>query len=178
MDLPKVLEDMLRVVMDTNTLRSWNIHQDINGCINFNLKFGGHQESVTHIRQASYRKKTNRQVQRDLERSRLWRAGQQSTETIAEPTAEPTEQALSYTDHPRQSATQLSNAVGVRTRAMTKNVPELVRAPSVEPETPLNPQADSFVMPCSTPTTSLASIDATDTSLNVSISSHWPHRTT
>ena len=152
MGVPKVLENMLQVVSEENILLSWNIYQERDGTINFKLKFSGHEEPVNRVQQVSYKRKTTKQVQRDLERSRLWRSSrnQQTIETTPEPTLAPTmcDSSSPHAGHPQQSATAQSDMVGVKTRAMTRQEdPEIARSNEDEPETILNPDADSFTMP-------------------------------
>jgi len=159
MGLPKVLEDMLQAALNNSSLQSWNIFQDKDGAINFRLRFSGHQESVTHVPEASYKRKTNSQIQRDLQRSSQWKNRRNQSARQNNITVESSVLSTPQTDHPRQCATQKSDITRVKTRAMSKADPELVRAQEDEAHTPLNPFADSFIMPCETPEGSLSDTD-------------------
>jgi len=149
MELPKVLEAMLQTTLNNTTLKSWNIYQDQNGDINFKIKFSASEESVSHVQQATYIRKSNRQVQRDLERSRQWKNNSNQPPMQNDP--EPEQSAKPQVKHPQHSATQKNNSSGMRTRAMSRTDPELARTGEEQPETPLNPFAESFIMPSATP---------------------------
>ena len=159
MALPKVLEAMLQTTLNTTSLKSWNIYQDQNGDINLKLKFSASEESVNRVQQTTYTRKSTKQVQRDLERSRQWRknSNQPPIQNDQEPEQSVTQQ------HPKHSATLENSAIGMRTRAMSKNDPELARTQEEHPETSLNPFAESFIMPSVTPEDS-----STDTELELS----------
>ena len=173
MGFPKPLENILNIITASNNLQSWSIFQEKDGSINVKLKFNSHEEPVNHIKNSSYKKKTNRQVERDFNRSRQWRASrtQQTRETIAEPTAEVTVCAIPtpHVDHPLQCATPQSDTLGVKTRSMTKGAPEVARSNDVDPHTPLNPEATSFTMPTScTPGDNVVDVEI-DTTLSPEI---------
>ena len=81
MALPKVLQDILRTVQEHNSLKSWNIFQDKYGMINIKLKYESHIDSVNYVQPVCYRKKTNKESQRDYARSRSWKDKRQPVQT-------------------------------------------------------------------------------------------------
>ena len=141
MGLPKVLEDMVSVLSDNNTLHSWSIFQEKNGFVNIKLKFS-QEIPVNHDQPTaiSYKKKTSKQVQRDYERSKAWKASKGSYITSC------------ANEHPLQTATTQSDSSGVQTSAMSKAQSEFAR--TTEPDLALNPDADIFLMPTPTLPTS------------------------
>ena len=149
MGLPKVLEAMLQSTLNNASLKSWNIYQDQNGDINFKLKFTVSEESVSHVQQASYTKKSSRQVQRDIERSRQWRNNSNQPSRQHDP--EPQQSVTPQSEYPQHSTTQKNSASGMCTRSMSRTDPELARDHDEQLATPLNPFADSFIMPSATP---------------------------
>lgn len=158
MGLPKVLEDMLQVALANSTLQTWNIFQDKDGAINFKLKFGAAQESVSHIQPASYKRKTPRQVQRDLDRSKQWQDKKKQPPMQNDTTGESTVLSCPTQDQPLQSATGVNSSSGVKTRSKSRAEPELFRTEDEQNETSLNPLADSFILPCTSPESSVTDL--------------------
>lgn len=149
MVLPKTLENMLKAVSEDNSLLTWSIYQLRDGTINFKLKFNGShstsQDSGTHIRKATYRRQSDKQAQRDLDRSRAWNSRKQQTmQSITTP--------KSNVDNSTSSVpvviSEGDSQKGVITRAMARHESvELARSDIVVPEHSLNPHAESFIFP-------------------------------
>ena len=158
MELPKVLENALQNLMDTNTLQTWSIFQDRKGAINVKLRFIGHHDQVEA---AVFKRKTPKRVERDNHRAKQWKhrsLNQQSVETKDQPA----KKAKSMSTHPQSSDTHGNDYSGVKTRSMVSraavhSTPEIVRSDVIE--SPLNAMADSFIMPQHSPMDTTMSSD-------------------
>jgi hypothetical protein len=154
MVLPSVLENIMSTVSEENVLLSWNIFQGQEGIINFKLRFQNGQDSANHVRPVSYKRKTAKEVQRHLDRRRLWRNS--SNHQAMQATADPTIDGLTSSSTPKtafdsvlasQCDTQTNACIGVRTRSMTKIQPEIMRSDDDRTkDNSLNPNAESFTM--------------------------------
>ena len=58
MELPKVLQNMLNAVLETNVLKSWNIYQERDGMVSFMILLAS-QSSITSRPAASKGNLTN-----------------------------------------------------------------------------------------------------------------------
>jgi len=161
MGLPKLLEDMLKAIMDNNTLQNWNIYQDRNGIVNVRLRFNGSHDEP--FQQVSYKRKSPKQISHDLERSKQWRTVKP---TIEQELSDPQPEQSAIAQSLQSASTPLSNE-GVKTRAMARSETEVPRSPDTAPDYTMNVYADSFIMP-QDDITLTAQTDTDDPSLSLS----------
>ena len=145
-DLPKTLKCLLDVLVDVNTLQSWNIFEEKNGQVVVKLRFDSGHYSPPSKDPVVYKRKAPSQVKRDGDRLATYRRNQAKAagdhaylqSRFTSPThveisvnkpliAESQPQQLN--GRPDQSTD--SNPVGVKTRsqvrASTADTPELIR---------------------------------------------------
>jgi len=126
MDMPKVLWNLLETTFRDNSLKSWNIYQERSGSVVFKLKFDC--ESQPCIPAQSFKRKPDKQVKRDNERITAFKARR----------GQPVPTAID----------QQGICCGVKTRSQLRSLDiEQPRLESPTVDTPLNPNAYSFMMP-------------------------------
>ena len=76
MGLHNILDSALSSISEENTLVSWSICHDKNGDISVRIRYKAAKETSNHDEQVHYRKKSARQVLRDQDRGRAWKANQ------------------------------------------------------------------------------------------------------
>lgn len=136
MELPIMLQNMLKAIMETNTVKTWNIYPERNGIVTFKIKFASHDDQPAFQTQSSFKRKSLKQINRDNERAR---ACQLRRQTSNQAETQPTLTIASGNSHPLQPDTPIVNS-GMQTRSMTKGLePEVART--------LNPDAETFTMP-------------------------------
>lgn len=145
MGLPLVLENMLEAIISNGTLKTWNIYQDYYGNINVKLQFSDHHEPVRQVR---YKRQSQKQVERDNNRSRQYKNKRLRSEECVDSASSAT-QPLKAADHPQENAPAHCDYVGVRTISMAKDTPEILRTEGGVHDSSLNPHADSFIIPVS-----------------------------
>ena len=72
-----MLENMLGVVLATESLKSWSIFQEKSGGVTFKLRFIGspdHDNTTANAADSVYKKKSPSQIQRDRARATSWRS--------------------------------------------------------------------------------------------------------
>ena len=88
---------------------SWNLGMFTkDGIVSFKIRFDSHHDSVNHVYQSSYKRKSNRLLQRNIERSRAWqeRRGQL---TIQQEKSQPSVSQI--LGQPQQSATPQNHKI-------------------------------------------------------------------
>jgi len=150
MDLPKILESSLQAILDSSTLQSWNIFQEQNGHIIVKLKFNGHHNQAQQT--TAYRKKSQRQSDRDNQRATVWNSRKRATDhqsaeyDLNPPKALTQSSEISHAKHPVKWSTPQSDSTGMITRSMdAKETLEILRDDKVGDYFP-NPAVESFIV--------------------------------
>ena len=134
----KLLGNVIASLSSENVLSSWSVYKENNGCISLKIRYTESSCETNHNSNSHFRKKSQRQVNRDRARQQQWKASRHTVAEEIHPDQSETDQSVipetqSVSDLGCTIRQDIANVSPVVTRSMaraasqTLNTPETIR---------------------------------------------------
>lgn len=105
MGLPNILEDMLSMLLDKNSLKSWSIFQEKCGIVTMKIRFECQQDAANRVEESHFMRKPANQLRRDRLRSTAWKSEQCQRRVPHSENAPVSDAVKQLTDHAQAMST-------------------------------------------------------------------------